>query len=125
MESPAAAASAVLYNGASAEMLVVYVVEESGGLHTLQFEESRADTGEVERLLDFDWGRCAPAGASIVLPESGQRLSKLDVYWLLWRSEAGLAGQSSLMESPLFAELEEGEWTIDRPLVAFNRELHV
>ena len=124
-ESPAAAATAVLYNGRSAEMLVAYADEATGGLHTVQFEESRADLGEVDRLRQFDWERRAPAGASIVIPESGHPLSKLDEYWLMWRSEDLLFGQSSHREKALASAVEEDEWMIDRPLVAGNRELHV
>jgi len=124
-ESPAAAATAVLYNGRSAEMLVAYADEATGALHTLQFEETRADLGEVERLQEFNWERRAPAGASIVIPESGHPLSKLDAYWLMWRSGDLLFGQSSHQETALASAVEEEEWTIDRPLVAGNRELHM
>ncbi len=123
--SPAAAATAVLYNGRSADMLVAYADALTGRLHTLQFEEGRADSREAERLLEFHWDRTAPAGASIVIPEAGHPLSKLDEYWLLWRCEDGLAGQSTRRESPLVSPVGEGEWMIDRPLVAGNRELHV
>ncbi len=106
-------------------MLVVYADAATGGLHTLQFEETRADAGEVERLFQFDWERTAPAGASIVIPEAGHSLSKLDEYWLLWRSADGLAGQSSRQKSVLVSTVDEGERTIDRPMVVGNRELHV
>lgn len=124
-ESPAAAAMAVLYNGNSAEMLVAYSDETTGGLHTLQFEETRADLGEIELLLQFDWTRRAPAGASIVIPEAGHPLSKLDEYWLMWRTGDSLFGQSSHHSLALASAIAEDEWTVDRPLVAGNRELHV
>jgi hypothetical protein len=124
-ESPAAAATAVLYNGQSAEMLVAYSDEETGRLHTIQFQETRGDLGEVERLLQFDWESRAPAGAAVVVPEAGQRLSKLDKYWLMWRSEGEIFGQSSLFETALGSTVDADERTIDRPLVAGNKELHV
>ncbi|MFN0103710.1 MAG: hypothetical protein ACKV2U_16685 [Bryobacteraceae bacterium] len=123
-ESPTAAATAVLYNGRSAEMLVAYADDATGELHTLQFEETRADLGKVELSLRFDWERTAPPGASIVLPEAGQPLSKLDEYWLMWRGGDLLAGQSAHHHGPLSSILTEDEWLIDRPLVAGNQELH-
>jgi len=124
-ESPSVAAIAALYDGRSAELLVAYSDSTTGGLHTLQFQETRADIGDVEKLLEFNWERKAPVGASIVIPEAGQALSKLDEYWLLWRTADGLAGQSSHNEDPLVSAIEDDEWTIDRPLVAGNKELHV
>jgi hypothetical protein len=124
-DSPAAAATAVLYNGRSSEMLVAYADDATGGLHSLQFEETRADLGEVDLLTQFDWERTAPVGAAIVLPEAGHPLSKLDGYWMMWRSEDMLSGQSTSQQNPLGSVVTEDEWTIDRPLVAGNGELHV
>jgi len=123
-ERPTSATTAVLYNGRSAEMLVGYAEEATGALHTLQFEETRADAGEAERLLQFDWERKAPAGAALVVPEAGQPLAKLDEFWLMWRSGDALYGQSANREEALASALAEDEWLIDRPLVAGNRELH-
>ena len=94
-ESPAAAATAVLYNGLSTELLAAYADEGSGALHALQFQETRADVGEVELLLRFDWERTAPEGAAIVLPEAGQPLLRLDEYWLMWSSGDLLFAQSA------------------------------
>lgn len=124
-ESPSAAATAVLYNGQSAEMLVAYADPATGKLHTIQFEETWVDRGEVARLLDFDWERRIPPGTPIVLPEAGHLLTKLDKYWSMWRTEDRLFGQSTHREAVLASVMDDEEWIIDRPIVAGNRELHV
>jgi hypothetical protein len=105
-------------------MLVGYAEEATGALHTLQFEETRADTGETGRLLRFDWERRAHRGAAVVVPEAGQPMQKLEEYWLMWREEDWLFGQSARRDEPLASALAEGEWPIDRPLVSGKGELH-
>jgi len=122
-ESPASAAIAVLYDGRATEVLVTYA-EADGGLHTLQFRETRADIGEVEMLLDYDWQRKAPPGAIVLIPESGHSLVKLDEYWLMWRDGQMLMGQAVSRPEPVASVTEAGERLIDRPIVAPNQQLH-
>ena len=124
-ESPSAAATAVLYNGRAAEMLIAFTDELTGALHTLRFEESRTDLGEVELVLCFDWPCAAPPGAAIILPEGGLPLEKLDDYWAMWGNGEKLFGQSARQEDPLSSALAPEEWIIDRPIVAANQQLHV
>ena len=123
-DSPAASATAVLYNGLSTELLVGYASEETGALHTVQFHETRADLGEVEVLLRLEWSRKAPPGASLVLPEAGHPLAALDEYWMMWRDGDGLMVQSARHGEPLCSTVADDEWLIDRPLVTANQELH-
>jgi hypothetical protein len=123
-QRPTAATTAVLYDGRSAEMLVGYAEDVTGALHTLQFEETRADTGETGLLLRFDWERRAHPGAALVMPEAGQPMQKLDEYWLMWRQGDWLFAQSAQRPQAIASALVEDEWLIDRPLVAGNKELH-
>lgn len=123
-ERPTAASTAVLYNGLSTEMLVTYADAVTGWLHILQFQEARADTGEVELLVNFEWERRAPAGVALVLPEAGHPLVKLDDYWLMWRVGNLLYGQSVHHPVALSSAVGEAEWLIDRPIVTRSQELH-
>lgn len=124
-ESPTAAATAVLYDGRSAEMLVAFADEATGALHTLQFEEALAGTDNAPLLLHADWDRAAPPGASLVLPEGGQPMAKLNEYWIMWRDGDRLYGQSARQPEPLSSPLLEDEWIIDRPIMAGCDQLHV
>ncbi len=123
-ESPSAASLAALYNGRSVELVAAYSDGEMGMLRTLQFEETRGDKGEVELLLGLDWGRKAPVGAAIVVPEAGQTLAKIDGYWLMWRREDVLCGQSVHQAAALSSPMAAEERMIDRPLVTGKQELH-
>lgn len=124
-ESPAAAASAVLYDGRSAEMLVAFADGATGALHTLQFEDAVAGVDKAPLLLHADWDRVAPPGASLVLPEGGQQMARLSEYWIMWRDGDRLFGQSAQQSEPLSSPLVEEEWIIDRPVMAGRDQLHV
>lgn len=116
---------AVLYDGRSAEMLVAYTDDETGALHTLQFEDARAGVDEAPLLLHADWDRAAPPGVSLVLPEGGQAMARLVEYWMMWGGKESLFGQSAQQSEPLSSPLLEDEWIIDRPIMAGNEQLHV
>jgi hypothetical protein len=120
-----AGTTAVLYNGLSSELLVAYVDAATGNLHTMQFEETRADRGETERMVDFDWERQTPAGVGLVIPEAGHPLAKIDEYWALWQRESVLYGLAAHHPAPISTALAEEEWLIERPIVARNQEMHV
>lgn len=124
MERPSAGATAVLYNGLAAEMLVAYTDPGTGALHTLQFDDRGGQPEQAELLLQFDWERYAPDGAGIVLPESGHHLTKLDEYWVMWQRGEILFAQSVHHPKPLSTMLPAGEWMIDRPVVTAGQEVH-
>ena len=120
-----AGTTAVLYNGLASEMLVAYVDAATGNLHTMQFEETRADRGETELTVDYDWQRQPPAGLGLVIPEAGHPLAKIDEYWALWQRDNVLFGLAAHHPAPLSTGLAEEEWLIERPVVARNQEMHV
>jgi hypothetical protein len=124
MDSPPAAATAVLYDGRSAEMLVAYVDAATGGLCTLEFHETKADLGEVELFRTYAWERGSTPGAMVLMPESGHRLLQLDEYWLMWRSGILLYGQSVHHPGALAAGVDANERLVDRPIVTASQELH-
>jgi hypothetical protein len=124
-QTPSAAATAALYDGRGVELLVAYADEVTGALHTIQFEETRADVAETAVISRFAWERRAHPGAALVVPDAGLPLTRLDEYWLLWSEDGVLYAQAARHSAPLASRLQPGEWIIDRPLAVANRQLHV
>lgn len=119
---PSAASLAVLFDSRTTEILAAYA--QDGYLHTVQFQEAAGEAPKTERYREVNWERAAPAGAEIVIPETGHTLARLNEFWLLWRNGNTLLAQAVHHRSPVMAVLSAGEQLIDRPLVTASRELH-
>lgn len=123
MQAPTAASTTVFYDGRAAEMICAFV-DANGALCTLEFHETRADTGEVELARGVEWDKRAPGGMGLLIPQAGELLVKLDEFWWMWREGSLLFGQAVHSPLVLAAVLEGGERLIERPVIAANGELH-
>ena len=123
MQAPTAASTTVFYDGRSAEMVCAFV-DANGALCTLEFHETRADTGEVELFRGVEWDKRAPAGMGLLIPQGGELLARLDEFWWMWREGNLLFGQAVHSPLVLAVVLEGGERLVERPVIAPNGELH-
>jgi len=105
-------------------MLVAYIDRETGSLATLEFQETRADLGEVEKVRTFLWERRPAAGSVLLIPESGHLGHNLDDYWLMWRAGQFLFGQTVHHPVALSTVVDGGERLIDRPIVSASQDLY-
>ncbi|HEU0122961.1 MAG TPA: hypothetical protein VFQ91_20705 [Bryobacteraceae bacterium] len=124
MSSPSAASTAALYDGQAAEFLIGYTDAGSGGLCTLEYQETSSDTGEVECLGIHNWQRAGSPEGMVLLPESGHGMNRLGEYWAMWRSGILLYAQSARDAKPAYAPMDRSERLVDRPVVTADRELH-
>ncbi len=105
--------------------MIVAFPEADGTLCTMEFHETRADRGDVELFRGMQWGRKAPPGTGVLIPQSGQMLSKIDEFWWVWRDASLLYAQSVHSTLTVALVLEAGERLIGRPVLTANGELHI
>src|SRR5258708_8544687 len=121
-EAIPATSTAALYDGARTEMFVA-LAGEDGALRTLQFYETQTALGDVALLKAYDWGRRAPGGTTLLVPEGGMRPEEMQNFWLMWRQEEWMVALSVAQEVPGGLAMRPGDRMIDRPLMVGDDQL--